>query len=119
MTIREHFCSFDIVFIAKIKKIKAKKGRAHIQVKFKIKKDKLEDNFKSTEEKKLKKWFYLADAGDCYNAKKCSVLDKANKFKKNLLVMAKSGKFYRLCSWRQSVHKNVIFMKRLKIIIFR
>ncbi|CBY35402.1 unnamed protein product [Oikopleura dioica] len=90
MTIREHFCSFDIVFIAKIKKIKARKR--HIQVKFKIKKDKVDDNFTATEEKKLKKWFYLADAGSCYNAKKCSVLDNAKKGKNNLLVMAKSDK---------------------------
>jgi len=79
------------VFIAKIKKIKARKR--HIQVKFKIKKDKVDDNFTATEEKKLKKWFYLADAGSCYNAKKCSVLDNAKKGKNNLLVMAKSGRF--------------------------
>ena len=88
MTIREHFCSFDIVFIAKIKKIKAKKGRAHVQIKFKIRKDKVEDNLTATKETKLKKWFYLADAGDCYTSKKCSALDDARRHKKSILIMA-------------------------------
>ena len=109
MTIREHFCSFDIVFIAKIKKIKARKGRAHIQVKFKIKKDKVDDNFKATEEKKLKKWFYLADAGNCYNSRKCSVLDLAKERKANLLIMAKRGTLENFYQFFKTLWKNFIW----------
>ena len=95
MTIREHFCSFDIVFIAKIKRIKAKKGRAHVQIKFKIRKDKVEDNFTATKESKLKKWFYLADAGDCYTSKKCIALEEARRNKKSLLIMANDYGMFR------------------------
>lgn len=108
MTIREHFCSFDIVFIAKIKKIKARKGRSHIQVKFKIKKDKVDDNFKATEEKKLKKWFYLADAGNCYNSRKCSALDLAKERKANLLIMAKRGTFESFYHFFKTLWKKFI-----------
>ena len=90
------------MYVAKIHKIQKNReksrGRNSINqrqdIRLKFRQPKQQRIFRqssSITQQQLKRAFYLNDAADCYNNKKCKKLDQAKKDGDQLLIMAKKG----------------------------
>lgn len=95
--LKERYCSFDLVYVAKISKIQKNRGDSRsskdLKIRFKTSKNRKSEQIFQLKNgvtmRELKRSFYLNDAGPCHAKKNCGDIDTAKKSGQKLLIMAK------------------------------